>query len=220
MATQKIREILDQSAVLKTKSPEKSNLKIDIDLSKYFSQEITENTNANIILNKTEATASFKKYPLFNIKKEKTNVIRDKSYKKWGPDQEKLFQQVSYDEYCTLWKGIATSKASQFDENAYLKNNLLENPNLLSQHLSISLKDLEEQVYQQLKDHKNIIYGKFDFSDRNIDKLLTGGMPPPKVNQSETKNPKIKSQQPPHTNEDQFESEVDELINWTKNIVA
>jgi hypothetical protein len=220
LATQKIREILNQSA--KNKSQEKSSLKIDIDLSKYFSQDIAETTNPNIILNKNEATASFKKYPLFNIKKEKTNVIRDKSYKKLGPEQEKLLQQVSYDEYCTLWKGIATSKASQFDENAYLKTNLLENPNLLSQHLSISLKDLEEQVYQQLKDHKNIIYGKFDFSDRNIDKLLTGGMPPQKTIQSQSpnKNLKIKPQQHSYNNEDQFESEVDELINWTKNIVA
>lgn len=225
-ATQRIRDILSQSG--KNKSP----VKIDIDLSKYFAQDIG--------VDSTNESQQFKKYPLFNIKREKTNIIRDKSHKKWTPSREKLFQNVSYDEYCTLWKGIATSKASRSDENAYLKNNLLENPNLLSQHLSISLKELEEQVYQQLKEHKNIIYGKFDFSDRNIDKIFTtsslkrineasanisperkpepkpAAAAPPVVHSKSKINQSNKS----NLNDELFEQEVDDLIKWTKNIVS
>ena len=210
LATQKIREILNQNGT----SNEKSNIKIDIDLSKYFSQDFNDA--------KTE-TGSLQKFPLFNIKQEKVNLIRDKSHKKMPLNKDKLFKHVSYDEYCNLWKGIATSKASQSDENAYLKNNLLENPNLLSQHLSISIKELEEQVYQQLKEHKNIIYGKFDFSDRSIDKLLVGNnrkilnqTEPEQAKTTEKENNKKKV----NKTDDLFEKEVDDLINWTKNIVS
>lgn len=225
LATQRIRELLESQSV-KNKSP----VKIDIDLSKYFAQDGVDSINES---------QQFKKFPLFNIKREKTNIIRDKSYKKTTPSQEKYLQQhVSYDEYCTLWKGIATSKASRSEENAYLKNNLLENPNLLSQHLSISLKELEEQVYQQLKEHKNIIYGRFDFSDRNIDKIFTTSSLK-KINEASTADviperkleskpaqapsqpkPKMQQTNKANLNDEVFEQEVDDLIKWTKNIVA
>ena len=149
----------------------------DIDLVKYFENEHSEPEVA-------KNNKYFRKYPLFTIKKEnqkentKENVKNSaknsakSTYKKWTESNASIdghLKNISFDDYCTLWKGIATSKASKNDENVYLKNGLLENPKLLSQHLSISIKELEEQVYQQLNEHKNIMYGKFEFTNRTMD---------------------------------------------------
>jgi len=133
----------------------------------------------------------------------------------------------------------------------YLKEGLLENPHLLSQHLSISIKELEEQVYQQLSEHKNIMYGKFDFSNKFMDlkpfeKTVLANKAEYLYERNIYKNDRQKSEPelsgpknstkniemsispvkvgPKKKEEfnianDFDENEVDELINWTKNIV-
>ena len=95
------------------------------------------------------------------------NAIVNNDNNKW--EEKKTFKNISYEDYCVLWKEIATTKSDKADENTYLKNNLFEDPKILSQHISISIKDLEGQVYRQLNEHKNIMYGKFDFGNRKND---------------------------------------------------
>lgn len=65
-----------------------------------------------------------------------------------------------------MWKGIATTKASKDEENVYVTRNLLSNPHLLPQHVSISLRDLEDHINQQLSQHKCLMYGRFEFTTR------------------------------------------------------
>jgi ubiquitin-protein ligase len=203
------------------------NLKYDVDLSKYF--EIDSEVNKTSII-----SSSYKKFPLFTLQNEKTDLIKnDKVYKKWK-NNDNTFKNISYDDYIIMWKGIATSKSDKEDENIYLKNTLLDNPNLLSQHLSISIKDLEEQVYQQLNEHKNVMYGRFGFSNKDtklevkfpILNEKTNSLEKPNFTSSEmnltkARNNFEKSQSKTvHLNEEIFEQEVDELINWTKNIIS
>lgn len=231
----------------------------DIDLIKYFENE---NSEPEVVKN----NKLFRKYPLFTLEdeiiKKIPNKSATKSYDKWTSksNNESQLKNISFDDYCTLWKGIATSKASKDDENVYLKTGLLENPNLLSQHLSISIKELEEQVYQQLNEHKSIMYGKFDFSNRSLKAFEKNALAnkaeymyeAPKINEqpvsyNELKNSPNnlahsinqntnndnhealnKSQQKSgrsnrteyDVNDDFDEEEVDQLINWTKNIVS
>jgi ubiquitin-protein ligase len=180
------------------------------------------------------------KFPLFRFKKEFTNENSNLSNNSENAKVNKnAFKNISYDDYCVLWKGIATSKLNNKEEPFYLKNNLFENQNLLPQHISISLKDLEEQVLKQLTEHKNIMYGKFDFGDKKNDlsKILIEGKNQSKKNntnyieninsqkfQSDHHNPnkeKMSNNQALsmiNQEDDIFEKEVDDLINWTKNI--
>ena len=275
LATQRIRKKWDENNCVKadtseSKSPDPMNIPMntlnsnelnanyDIDLVKFFENE---NSEPEVI----KYNKRFRKYALFTLKsEEKPNKGNPHAYKKWNnsSSSDSHLKNISFDDYCTLWKGIATSKATKNDENVYLKHGLLENPNLLSQHLSISIKELEEQVYQQLNEHKNIMYGKFEFTNRSIgikaieenifiqnqpstlsgDKIKnkessekTSPKPvaaPSYLNNSGSKNfeallsnSQLKSANSNQNNEfnvdDDFsEQEVDDLINWTKNIIA
>ena len=206
-----------------------------------------------------EENLSKAKYPLFKITNDSTNLLinNETDYKKLQQTR-KPFRNISYDDYCTLWKNIATTKSGKHDENVYVKNELYENPNLIAQHISISIKDLEEQIIKQLNEHKNIMYGKFDFANRRNDIAQTimenrkslfakakasnndNPIPNPISNANtekrssasyystgnEIKDKIIKvhtsnlNNKPPihDSNDDLFEKEVDDLINWTKNI--
>ncbi len=61
-------------------------------------------------------------------------------------EKNKALKNISFEEYINLWRGIATTKANAHEENVYLKSNVFDNPAVLFQHLSISLKDLEREV--------------------------------------------------------------------------
>ena len=178
------------------------------------------------------------KFPLFRFKNSNTLKNGDSPQ-----PNKKSSKNISFEEYCILWKGIATSKLNTKEEPYYLKSSAYENQNLLPQHLSISMKDLEEQVLKQLTEHKNIMYGRFDFGNRRNDDLkhlLMDGKNQAKansiyLNSIESRNShevkyipsreKVGHDQnssrinlPIRESEDMFEKEVDDLINWTKNI--
>lgn len=190
--------------------------------------------------------------PLFKINKEPTKIIKnEKDYAKHQA-KNKSFTNISYDDYCKLWKGIATTKSNNEEENIYIKNDLFQNPNLMSQHISISLKELEDQINKQLTEHKNIMYGKFDFepkinlkeqkiqntipinnenakTNKNSNQVKAVNYNDLNTNKLQNQNNKseapITSSNPVNnkpkfedTDDDLFENEVDELINWTKNI--
>lgn len=215
-------------------------------IKKVLRENFSENNSAKdfeeMASQRSEQNFANAKFPLFRFKKEASSNL-GRNGENSHPDK-KPSKNVSFEEYCVLWKGIATSKINTKEEPYYLKNNLHENQNLLPQHVSISMKDLEEQVLKQLTEHKNIMYGKFDFGKRHNDDLkdlLMEGKNQAKTNliypnaidsrNSQENNNNIPSREkmtndqnpsrinlPVRENEDMFEKEVDDLINWTKNI--
>lgn len=128
-----------------------------------------------------------------------------------------------------MWKGIATTKSRKNEENVYLKSSLMSNrPDLLPQHVSISLREFEEHINKQLNEHKCLMYGRFDFipsAIKNVARRKTtiSGSNNKKVVNYNSLNGKGQSQGQDEENnsiqdEEIFEQEVDELLNWTKNI--
>lgn len=196
------------------------------------------------------ATKSFNRFKLFELNKEndRQNMAADKEKDRTGrrlknEPAKQLKNAISYDDYCKMWKGIATTKSNKQEENIYVKSTLSKNPNLLPQHMSISLRDLEDHVNRQLNEHKNIMYGKFNFvngkngsaepnarNNRNLavnynllnekDRSKSNSAASSKHSNADLAEP---SRQPNNNdnhllNDELFEQEVDELINWTKNI--
>jgi len=133
-------------------------------------RKILENSTKNTTTESSSLNDSFVqknnqsilKLPLFDLKKENTFINKENEVEK--QNREKLLKNISFDEYSKLWRGIATTKSKKEDENQYLTSDVFENPNVLYQHISISVKDLEEHVYNQLNEHKNLMYGRFDFA--------------------------------------------------------
>lgn len=180
-----------------------------------------------------------KNFQLFKLEKEPTEIIRTEMVvsKNESIKTNKQFP-ISFDEYSKLWKGIATTKSNKNEENIYLKNDLYQKPNLMSQHISISISELEHQINKQLNEHKNIMYGRFNFESKpnktkdkviskkeeiyNKSKIVNYNELSKNVPNNETV--KIKIDSPIQTklvidqDEEVFEQEVDELINWSKNI--
>ena len=155
----------------------------------------------------------------------------------------KMATELSFNDYMILWRDIGTTKASKTDENVYLKHELLEKPHLLQQHLSITLKDLEIQLNQQLTEHKNLMYGNLDFSrsagkhTRNVLKPVAKTAP---TNYNQIRRQQVAEDEESEFIEDsnqvkivyknvsaeldtsrdpKFENEVDELIKWTENLM-
>jgi ubiquitin-protein ligase len=106
-------------------------------------------------------------HKLYNVNDDNDDEYFSREYAKFQ-EKTKSFKNISFEDYIDLWRGIATTKASTYEENIYLKSKVFENPAILFQHLSISLKDLEREVYKQLTEHKNLMYGNFDFSNRKF----------------------------------------------------
>jgi ubiquitin-conjugating enzyme E2 U len=158
-------------------------------------------------------------------------------------DSNKNTKRISFEDYYRLWKGIATSKEAESAENIYIKYDLNQNPVQMAQHLGLTIKDLELQMMQQLNDHKNIMYGKFDFkqndttaaedlnrSDKSVSNNLKRISKMKEVYlrknkediqlsdlQTERSNPSftLKKQR---SNNGNWENEVDDLVNWTENL--
>ena len=162
-------------------------------------------------------------------------------------DSNKSTKRISFEDYYRLWKGIATSKEAEGSENIYIKYDLNQNPVQMAQHLGLTIKDLELQMMQQLNDHKNIMYGKFDFKqndttaaedlnrsdnkDKNIsnnlkrinkmkDIYLRKNKEEMNETQTERSNPSLgsKKQRSTVNNSTNWENEVDDLVNWTENL--
>jgi ubiquitin-protein ligase len=229
LATKRIREIL--------KSQKNDNY-----LSSLESQNdlIVNPMVASKISNSTDALTRF---PLFKINNSanKRGTLTSKQGSSQNDDKYTV-RDIAFDDYTQLWLGIATTKAMKDEENPYLNQNLLNNPNLLAQHISISLQDLEEQVYRQLSEHRNVMYGRFNFEANNKTSSRVGSakrtIAPPKpravnynslskhvknfspvggvINSKKQENQVLKIQA--NVEDVGFEQEVDELVNWTKNI--
>jgi len=98
----------------------------DIDLVKYFENE---NSEAEVIKN----NKCFRKYPLFTLKDEQiktkkehsinlTQTAEKSAYKKWtttASSQNSKLKNISFDDYCTLWKGKFSNKNFFFSKLVY-----------------------------------------------------------------------------------------------------
>lgn len=235
------------------------------EIQQLLKQKISESSSSEFETAENISVDFSARYPLFKLNKEPTTLLKNENeFKKMQIINEKSLKNISFDDYCKLWKGIATTKSSNDEENAYLKTDLFQNPHLMPQHISISLIELEEQINKQLNEHKNIMYGKFNFENKFLGELKERTLPPtnttavsksniqPKVvNYNDLNNNKIEKSsyltnkanssfskqnsslnfsKSAHTNstktseklfernDELFEQEVDELINWTKNI--
>ena len=225
LATKRIRHFLKQPTATKKDSAAFVS-------SKEIESDLTVNLSSKISCDSDNLT----RFPLFKINNSNTDNKNQKSQDKAYADDEsqyKLVKNISYDDYSKLWFGIATTKSVKDEQNIYLNENLINNPNLLAQHISISLNDLEEQVYRQLTEHRNIMYGKFKFKGATKTSGRANsakkGKPLPKsqaVNYNDLNNKskipnssldataKVKAT----SDDEHFEEQVNDLINWTKNI--
>jgi ubiquitin-protein ligase len=192
--------------------------------------------NPNVDSKFSNATDTLTRFPLFKIKNEDAGVQLKREGSENSDSNYNLIKNISFDDYSKLWFGIATTKSMKDEQNSYLNENLLNNPNLLAQHISISLNELEEQVFRQLTEHRNVMYGRFSFENGNKTSLRTGSakkvIAPPKnravnynsLNQarsSDNSNPSLNQVLKIKTtvaDDENFEQEVDQLLNWTKNI--
>jgi ubiquitin-protein ligase len=187
----------------------------------------------------------FNRYPLFNPAEYKEDHnLTDRN----SNNPQKSAKNISFDDYILVWNNIATTKSLRHEKNPYLQENLMSNPNLLAQHISISLNDLEDQVYRQLNEHRNLMYGNFKFENSSDSKnqqtsselkKKINSKPVRAVNYNDLNNKSkilnisneqqsdasfnVKGDKKPNTVirveiNDVDEQEVDQLLNWTKNI--
>ena len=128
--------------------------------------QLSYNSNQSIRFRKQIQTGTTS-HKLYDVNEDNDDEYFAREYAKFQ-EKTKSFKNISFEDYIDLWRGIATTKANTYEENIYLKSKVFENPAILFQHLSISLKDLEREVYKQLTEHKNLMYGNFDFSNRKF----------------------------------------------------
>lgn len=176
-----------------------------------------------------------KNFQLFRLESKPTEIIRTEMVVS-KEEKKKTKFPISFDDYSVLWRGIATTKSNKKDENEYLKNDLSQKPNLMSQHMSLSVRELEHQINKQLNEHRNLMYGKFEFGRKSAGNHSTetqsnteNKVRKPKIvnynelnKSSRLSEPKsetnVKTELIVDNNDEEFEQEVDQLINWTKNI--
>lgn len=68
-------------------------------------------------------------------------------------------QRVSFENYLSTWKGIATSKASPYEENSLL-NQLSLQPKLQAQHLALNANELARQLDDRALQFERLKYGQ------------------------------------------------------------
>lgn len=179
-----------------------------------------------------------KNFQLFRLEPKSTEIIRNEMVTSKEEKKKKQFP-VSFDEYSILWRGIATTKSKKQDDNEYLTNDLSQKPNLMSQHMSLSINELEHQINKQLNEHRNLMYGKFEFGRKSeslfsLDSQVKSEIKArkPKIANYNELNKTSKLSEPKsednvntkliighnNNNDEEFENEVEQLINWTKNI--
>ena len=238
--------IVKQTVIATQKIQKALNLSNDNDTTKTFEDKINDINIVGSNQNLKQNLKNQAKYPLFTLDKE-SRMENEKTFKIWdGSNLQKSTANVSFNNYADLWRSIATSKPSDknSEKNVYSKP---DDSEVAVQHLNLSLKDLEDQVIVQLSEHKDLMYGKFEFvtkkyksalepantksltevnkksllSNYSVDNLLK------ETNYFILDSKKEKSfspqsiMKPPSTeaiNDELFEQEVDELLDWTNNI--
>jgi len=74
-------------------------------------------------------------------------------------------QRISFEEYLSTWRGIATSKANPTEENPLL-NQLSLQPKLQAQHLALNANELARQLDDRAFQFERLKYGKLVNDER------------------------------------------------------
>lgn len=128
--------------------------------------------------------------------------------------------KVSFEDYFTTWTGIATSKATETQENRFLEG-MKDKPTLQKAHYGLRAEDLKAQAEKEAEEQRTLIYGKFqrpqkgeDAKQAKIDKV------------NKMRKIYLQPRTPRRTPislegtriEDAWEGEVDALVAWSQNL--
>ena len=81
--------------------------------------------------------------------------------------------KVSFEDYLSFWKGIATSNAWEMTSNP-LAEYLKTDKKLQNAHFELSQSELEQEIRTQLAAHNKLMYGTFHKKDEGGSYSLTG----------------------------------------------
>ena len=76
--------------------------------------------------------------------------------------------KVSFEDYLTLWKGIATSNPSTSPLHA-LSEHLKTDHKLQKAHFELSRAEVEQEMRIQLAEHRKLMYGTFGGKDEKYE---------------------------------------------------
>ena len=137
-----------------------------------------------------------------------------------------LNQRVSFEDYLSTWRGIATSKSNPDEENPLL-NQLSLQPTLQAQHLALNADELARQLDDRALQFERLKYGQLNNDERGRKLAEASHMDLSETNQRilvvTEANSRIDIENNYQMNlipmqEDQLvkNDEVDELIEWTQ----
>ncbi len=98
---------------------------------------------------------------------ENTRPIAEEFSEEKGQEPRKNLlrsSKVSFEDYLTLWKGIATSNPSTSPLNA-LSEYLKTDHKLQKAHFELSRAEVEQEARIQLAEHRKLMYGTFGGKD-------------------------------------------------------
>ncbi|KAL8604774.1 hypothetical protein ACOMHN_017733 [Nucella lapillus] len=137
--------------------------------------------------------------------------------------------KLSFDDYHTTWRYIASSKPHESVSN-HLLDMLMGKPALQRIHLALPPEDLEDQMKNQIDEHKQLMFGRFKnkltFSEERDAKLarlqrMKKIYLPPRHSPTPapTEDILMDSAMAGVSGKD-WEREVDDLVSWTNNLDA
>ncbi|XP_074642654.1 ubiquitin-conjugating enzyme E2 U-like isoform X2 [Tubulanus polymorphus] len=135
--------------------------------------------------------------------------------------------KMSFEDYHTVWSGIATSKPAESSKNVLLED-LHYKPHLQKVHLGIPFEEIQEQMAQQLDQHQTLMYGNFK-TNKNDEQAKLEKIN--KLNQmrriylpkrTQAAGPTVAPEPTPRKlgQEEPWDKEVDDLVAWTANLNA
>lgn len=180
---------------------------------------------SSTILKAVESPLQFKQLP-----EEEPSLQTDQPVKKVKhtiPTPVPRRAKVSFDDYHTTWKLIATSKPDGLVQNQLLA--MMPGYSTISKiHSMMPHEELEEQIKLNVEEHKNITMGRFGnkgrrTEDRDAKLAKLQQMKKIYLAPRYTPIPGLSSEAfvdsgTPGVESKQWEKEADELVSWTKNL--
>ncbi|XP_076463029.1 ubiquitin-conjugating enzyme E2 U-like [Babylonia areolata] len=137
--------------------------------------------------------------------------------------------KLSFEDYHMTWRSIATSKPEESVQNQLLEMLQLK-PTLQKVHLALPPEELEEQMKNQMEEHKQLMFGRFknklSFSEERDAKLarlqrMKKIYLPPRHSPTPAPTEEIVLDPASAGMEGKdWEKEVDDLVNWSNNLDA
>ena len=135
-------------------------------------------------------------------------------------------QRVSFEDYLSTWRGIATSKANSNEENPLL-NQLSLQPKLQAQHLALNADELARQLDDRALQFDRLKYGQLNNDERgrklaemshmNLSETSQRALVVTEANsRMDLENTYRMNLEPMQEDPSIKNDEVDELIEWTQ----